>query len=162
MASSIGWTVIEREKQNPSLPILVPRAVVQPLRGVELAVEPLSKTWARSFPGVPANERNSFAYPQPLTDTFWEMYAEPVKDFLSGAHALRGVLVATGLQANKKLRDIHGFMTGGLPTVINSLTTPSGLGAPLQKGRRFGLDWVGGSLLASLAMMMLEDISAGQ
>jgi hypothetical protein len=158
----IGWTVIEREERNPFLPILAPFAVVQPLRGVGLAVEPLSKTWARFFPGVSAEERDTFAYPQPLTDSFWKTYAEPLQDFLSGARALRELLTAIGLQTNRELRATHEFMTGGLPTVINALAAPTGLAAPLRKSGRVGLNWVGGSLLASLTMMMLEDLSSGR
>jgi hypothetical protein len=135
---------------------------VQPLRGVGLSVEPLAQTWARFFPGVPTQEQNTFAYPQPLTDSFWKMYAEPVKDFLTGAHALQEVLIAIGLQTNQELRAIHEFMTGGLPTVINALGAPSGLAAPLRQRGRVGLNWVGGSLLASFTMMMLEDLSSGR
>ncbi len=158
----IGWTAIEREERHPSLPIVAPRVVLQPLRGLGIVVEPLSKTWARFFPGVPETERNSFAYPQPLTDPFWKMYAEPVKDFLSGAHALREVLIAIGLQTNQELRAIHEFMTGGWPTVVNGLTAPTGIAAPLRRNGRIGLNWVGGSLLASFAMMLLEDLSSGR
>jgi hypothetical protein len=45
------------------------------------AREPLTKSGPRFFPGVPEQERNSFGYPQPLTNPFWEMYAEPLSDF---------------------------------------------------------------------------------
>jgi hypothetical protein len=159
----IGWTAIEREEQNPSFPILAPYAVRQPLRGVGLAVEPLAKTWARFFPGVQAEDLDTFAYPQPLTDSFWKMYAEPLQDFLSGARALMGVLTAMQQQTTRKLRSLQELTTGGgLPIVTQGLVAPTGLAVRFPKSGRVGLNWVGGSLLASLTMMTLEDLSPGR
>ena len=160
--TSIGWAVVERMRENPSTPILAPHAVVQPLRGVGLTVERLSETWARFFPGVQAEDQDTFAYPQPLTDSFCEMYAEPLQDFLSGVRALMEVLTATRLQTTRKLRALHELTTGRPPIVIQGLVAPTGLAVRFRKGARIGLNWVGGSLLASLTMMMAEDLSIGR
>lgn len=158
----IGWMAVEREQRNPIAPILQPSAIVQPLRGFGLTVEPLHDTWARFFPSVPVAERESFAYPEPLTDSFWKIYAEPLQDFLSGARALRELLTAIWLQGIPKLRALHAAGTGGLPVAINALVAPTGLGAPIDRRRRLGLNWVGNSLLASLTTMLLEDLSQGR
>ena len=158
----IGWIAVEREQRNPIAPILQPSAIVQSLRGVGLTVEPLSNTWTRFFPDVPVAERSTFSYPEPLTDSFWKIYAEPLQDFLSGARALREVLTAIRLQRSPKLRALHAAGTGGLPIAINALVAPTGLGVPIGKRRRLGLNWVGNSLLASLSTMLLEDLSQGR
>jgi hypothetical protein len=157
----IGWTVIEREQRNPSLPIVAPHAIVQPLSGTGLETELLSKTWARFFPDIAAKSQSSFAYPQPLTDSFWKIYAEPLPDFLSGARALARVLTSMQLRGNRKLRALHKLTTGDLPIVINALVAPTGVATPLRSGR-LGLNWVGGSLLASLTLMLLNDLSVGR
>jgi hypothetical protein len=157
----IGWKVVERERGNPSLPIIAPCAVVQPLGGLGLAIEPVATTWARFFPGVSMASHDRFSYPQPLTDSFWEMYAEPLGDFLSGARALQQVLSSMKVRGSRKLRALHGLAMGGLPQLINALVAPTGLATPLHKSG-LGLNWVGGSLLASLTLMLLEDLSLGR
>lgn len=158
----IGWKEVEWSAENKFTPFVEARAIVQPLRGVGIAVEPLSATWTRYFPNVPVDERETFAYPAPLTDSFWEIYAEPLQDFLSGARALRELLSAIRLQRTPNLRALHADFTGGLPIVINSLVAPSGLGALMGRRGRIGLNWVGNSLLASIATMLLEDLSKAQ
>jgi hypothetical protein len=45
--------------------------------------------------------------------------------------------------------------------VINALVAPAGLGVPIGRRGRLGLNWVGDSLLASLTTMLLEDLSQG-
>jgi hypothetical protein len=157
----IGWTVVERERRNPSLAIVNPYAVVQPLSGVGLAVEPLSKTWARFFPSVSTASQDSFSYPQPLTDSFWKMYAEPLGDFLSGARALQQILSSMEVRSSSKLRALHRLAMGSFPQFINALVASTGLATPLHK-RGLGLKWVGGSLLASLTLMLFEDLSVGR
>jgi hypothetical protein len=155
----IGWKEVEWKAENPFTPFSEARAIVQPLRGVGIAVEPLSETWTRFFPKVPIGQRETFAYPEPLTDSFWEIYAEPLQDFLSGARALNELLFAIRLQRTRNLRALHVGLTGGPAIVINSLVAPSGLGAAIGRRGRIGLNWVGNSLLASLATMLLEDLS---
>ena len=158
----IGWQTGENGGGNPFRPIQQPRAVTQPLRGVGIAVEPLTTTWERFFPGVPLSERHEFAYPEPLTDAFWKIYAEPLDDFLSGARALAEVLSSVKAQGIPKLRVAQDALRGGWQTVISSLVAAAGLAAPFGKNGRPGLNWIGNSLLASLALMLLEDLSKGR
>lgn len=49
---------------------------------------PLEAGWGRYFPGVPAKERATYRYPYPQSRKFWEMYAEPLVDFLLTAKQL--------------------------------------------------------------------------
>ena len=85
-----------------------------------------------------------------------------LEDFLSGARALLELFGAIRLQRDRTLRAIHAALTGGLPIEIIALVAPVGLVAPLGKSGRPGLNWVGNSLLASLTMMLLEDLSEGR
>jgi hypothetical protein len=39
----------------------------------------------RYFPSIPPNERDHFDYPMPLSDGFWRLYSEPVREFVSEA-----------------------------------------------------------------------------
>jgi hypothetical protein len=158
----IGWTAVERGGENPLRPIRPAGAVVQPLRGVGITMEPLRETWARFFPDLPVAERDSFVYPEPLTDSFWKSYAEPLQDFLSGARTLLELLGAIRLQSSRRLGVLHQLMTGGLPIAINALVAPIGIGAQLDRPGRPGLNWIGNSLLASFTMMLLEDLSRGR
>jgi len=165
----IGSSVVPRNDGNPMTPMLQPSAAVQPLHGVGITVEPLSATWARFFPSIAPDDLETFAYPQPLTDTFWKMYCEPLGDFLSGARALLGVLAAIRLQELPRrhgvaaaLRRLRTGITGGLPTVVNALVAPTGLAAAPGKRGRLGLNLVSNSLLASLTTMLLDDLSQGR
>ena len=67
--------------------------------------EPLDRTWARFFPGVPEAERQTYNYPLPLSDRFWNEYAEPVGDFLSAAKLLRDAIL--GVQRWGPVSDIN-------------------------------------------------------
>ena len=49
---------------------------------VEMVFEPFRKTWARFFPSVPHDQRESYRYPVPLTQKFWALYHEPIEEFI--------------------------------------------------------------------------------
>ncbi len=51
--------------------------------------EPITKTWARFFPGVPAAKRPTYQYPEPYSEAFWRLYAEPIDDFLAAARMFK-------------------------------------------------------------------------
>jgi hypothetical protein len=159
---SVGWTKIVRDCRNPLTPAGRPNAIVQGLRSPVLEVEPISKTWARFFPETPLRDRETFAYPQPLTESFWKLYAEPLHDFLSAARALRELLSALRIQKSARLREAHAALTGGLPTVINALVAPVGLCAQEKRSSIGSISLVSGSLFASLALMLLEDLLRGR
>jgi hypothetical protein len=158
----IGWTEIVRDLRNPLTPAVQPNALVQDLRGPAVQVEHLSTTWGRFFPEIPVEDRETFAYPQPLTAPFWNLYAEPLQDFLSAARALRELLSALRFQKSTKLRRIHSALSGGLPLVMNGLIAPVGLGAQIKQRSIESMKLVPGSLLASLTLMLLEDLLRGR
>ncbi|MGD0076084.1 MAG: hypothetical protein ABSD31_17345 [Candidatus Binataceae bacterium] len=157
-----GWLAVTRDRQNASTPVQPPIALVQPVLGSGISIEPLSKTWARFFPNVPPTIQEIFAYPQPLTPPFWGAYGEPLADFLSGARALKTLLDGIELQQkNRALRLLHAAVSGGTQVQANSLVAPMGLGVRVKK-KHIELSWVGNSLLSALAVMLLEDLSRGR
>lgn len=157
-----GWIATERQ------PPLTPGAVLQPLRGVGSVAEPLSATWSRFFPDVPPDQRETFRYPEPLTEKFWAMYAEPLADFLSCMHALRELHQATMLfqarsAAERRLGNLQAALAGGSHLMPEGLVAGVGLALNWDRSRRsVHLKWVASSLLASLTVMMLQDVAYGR
>jgi hypothetical protein len=160
-----GWIATKRanERQSP----VRPRAVLQPLRGTGAAAESLSVTWSRFFPDVPQDQRETFSYPEPLTKEFWTQYAEPLADFLSGTHALRELHQAIRLfQAQsavvRRLGKLQAALAGGPELMCEGLVAGVSIALQWSRSRQVHLKWVAGSLLASLTMMMLQDLSSGR
>jgi hypothetical protein len=159
-----GWISLEQSITNPLTRPQPASAVVQNLEGLGVRTEPIHETWGRFFPSVPPDWRATFAYPLPLTREFWQVYAEPLEDFLDGARALNSLVtaVSSAVRGNRRLRALHETVTaGGLPTVVNALTAPTTLAFQEVKGR-FRERRVGHSLLASMAVMLLGDLAHGR
>jgi hypothetical protein len=146
-------------------PVSIPSAIIQPLLGAGPVVERLGITWARFFPDVPPLQHEAFLYPDPLTEEFWNLYAEPVADFLSGMHALRGLHQAIRLFQSKSRKARRSLKLQDALTprhlVAEGLLAGVSLAPQWNRDRRFQLKWVPSSLLASLATMMLEDLTYG-
>jgi hypothetical protein len=160
-----GWIATERAEEQQSLE--TPCAVLQPLRGTGVVAEPLSTTWSRFFPDVRHDQRENFSYPEPLTKDFWMRYAEPLADFLSGMHALRELHQAIRLfqaksAAARRFGKLQAALAGGPELMYEGLVAGVGLALQWKRSRQFQLKWVAGSLLASLTMMMLQDLSYGR
>jgi hypothetical protein len=160
-----GWTVTARPTRRRS--VLTPCAVLQPLRGAGPVVEPLDRTWSRFFPQVPPDQRETFGYPEPLTKDFWAKYAEPVAEFLSGMRALGELHQAIQLfQARqpslRRIGNLQAFLAGGPDLIPQGLIAGVGLALEWDRSRHVELKWVASSLLASLALMMLQDLAHGR
>lgn len=102
--------------------------------------EPIASAWGRFFPSVPEREREQYPYPRPLSPTFWQLYAEPVTDFIDAATALRDYVAA-----------LHSGLSS-----LDRTVGPEGTRRAQQ--RQPGLT---PSLLAMLFAMVDEDIAAG-
>jgi hypothetical protein len=137
-----------------------PHVLLQELQSPRWSVEPLGTTWARFFPAVPESEHETFAYPMPRTREFWEAYAEPVEDFLAGAGAFYRALAALrqtkprdqftdaeAAQFSHGLHALHTLVAPVRPVVL-----------PWQDGS-LQLRWLAPSLLASFAMMAVQDLT---
>lgn len=161
-----GWIATEQQITQQQRPI-PPGAILQPLRGAGLVTESLSATWSRFFPDVPNDQRETFPYPEPLTKEFWERYAEPVADFLSGMRALREFHLAISLfqarsTAARRLQKLQVAVSGGPHLTGEGLINGVGLALEWNRARHVHPKWVASSLLASLTTMMLQDLAHGR
>src|SRR5207253_5662668 len=53
-------------------------------------LRPLGEAWGPYFPEMADEDRDNFAYPEPLSEQFWRMYAEPATTILTfGVFLLR-------------------------------------------------------------------------
>jgi len=121
--------------------------------------EPLSHTWARFFPTIPPKERSTFQYPQPYSETFWRIYAEPLGDFVNTARQFeRAYLSALKLKDPSAVDDPRVDPTTSL---LNALVTPTGPCVfQFADGgvKRIEQLIVAPSLLGALALMLQQDL----
>jgi hypothetical protein len=52
-------------------------------------VEALNQGYCKYFPSIPQQDAENFAYPMPTSNRFWEIYAEPVDQFIAFVRAFR-------------------------------------------------------------------------
>lgn len=98
--------------------LMVPTVLVQQLYSLDWAQEPMHHTWARFFPTIPEGEIESYQYPHPMSEPFWRLYAEPVRDFLTAAYRLQEAILA----AAPPETETRAPSTGPL----NALVAPTG------------------------------------
>ena len=121
------------------------------------------------FPTVPKEEREVFRYPEPLSEEFWSIYAEPVTEFVSVGRLFRQLLddiYSLRVRPDDKGAQAARFLFGGTPHDISLRleTLAEGAGAVTLweppgrwvTRRRFP------SLIAALAKMIQEDLDAGR
>lgn len=137
-----------------------PSVLLQDLETGEWVQESIGATWAKFFPGVPATKRETYLYPAPLSDAFCEMYAEPVKEFLRGALALReAVRSLTHLKPWEVASALDRLCMTEARDLLNRLVAPVSSTLMLRRDGTVQQRWVAPSLLASLAMMVFQDVS---
>jgi hypothetical protein len=136
---------------RPTLP--VERVVISDLRTGAIHEEPVATTWARFFPSLPRTRRPPARYPLPLTERFWRNYAEPVDDFIAAALALRDALDALRAATSRdRARGVE---------LLNHLVAPISV-ALTQHGTHRAYSFQSPSLLATLAMIAMQDLTKGQ
>jgi len=138
-----------------------PVVLIKDWLGFKWEEEPLDRTWGNFFPDVPFDKQNSFAYPQPHSDEFWRLYAEPLPVFTNAARALRDC-VETVAQL-KEMREARSrsearifqlalYKLNALVNDISPAIVPTANGSLAQR-------WGTHSLLDSYAMMAVQDLS---
>jgi hypothetical protein len=137
---------------------------LQPLRPDEMpVVVSLGDTWGTFFPAVPPDQRGSVDYPPPLTSDFWEVYAEPVDTFLDGARALLDAFEHLEYGARSDIADeaTQVAVRYGL-AAIDVLVSPVRASLHRLPGGSYTQVWLAPSLLASYAMMAMNDLSTAR
>ena len=101
----------------------------------------LEDSWGRFFPDVPLIERKRFPYPIPYDNEFWQLYSEPLFDFVEAARLLSncGKAVSESDQAR---------------SALNALAEPVATTLTKEKGALVQV-FESPSLLGDLATMMI-------
>ena len=137
-----------------------PHVLLQKLNENKLEEELLTGTWARFFPTISKESRETFSYPIPTSEEFWKLYSEPLDEFLVGASTLRWAI--DGLARNKpKATASEGderSLSRGIKVLHAMVAAVSPTIRPLDDGL-FEQRWVAPSLLGSFAMMVLQDLT---
>jgi len=149
-------------KEHLSKAYRSPYALIQLIGSDELSQEPLSKTWASFFPDVPENERETYEYPEPLSEEFWQIYAEPVEAFLRGAVILKDALEFLGKGEKTEGNGNISFNTALGLSMINSLVSSVGTGLYFAGNNSYRQQWASSSLLASYAAMAVFDLAGNR
>ena len=131
--------------------------LIQDLKSFDIRYESLSQTWGAFFPHIPIEERETYQYPVPLSEDFWQLYAESIADFLQGAQTLFEAL--TYLTSRESLDDTSENDLRRGRDILHALVAPVGLALyPTDQGV-LRQQWVAPSLLASFAAMALLDLA---
>jgi hypothetical protein len=115
--------------------------------------------WADYFPSIPESTRETYDYPSPAMPGFWKLYCEPVEVFLSAAIAVaESIRAATPPpRAKKRRRNVNvGAFDEGIGMLNGLLGTVS---PSIYRTKRGVIEqrWVAPSLIATFAMMALQD-----
>ena len=120
--------------------------------------KPLDYAWAHYFPAVPPADKLTYQYSMPLSSDFWHLYAEPVQEILSHAEMLHAEFSYLS-SSERWLGEIkqYGCLLGGhVTSKILEETLPS---LAYYTDGSIQLRWHSRTLLATLAMMIVTDVS---
>lgn len=145
--------------------VLRPHALIQDMRPLKnqglistlitpsYEEEPLSQTWGNFFPDVPQEEKDTYLYPIPLSDAFWHLYAESVEDFLAGA-----IVLAKAVDSISHNEGGEGWYSDEGVSLLNNLVSSASMNVR-PAGDTYAQEWRTPSLLASYAVMALQDLT---
>ncbi len=130
--------------------------------------EPLAATWHLFFPVVSKEEAETFQYPRPLSEKFWDLYAEPVQVFTRVAVKAYDILVSLqeiqGLplppKEPRKILEYAGRLKG-FESDLNQFLEGTGEVAQFGPDGRFHPASVASSLIGVYGRMILEDSHQG-
>ncbi len=130
--------------------------------------EPLAATWHLFFPGVSKEEAETFQYPRPLSEKFWDLYAEPLQVFTRVAVKTYDILVSLqeiqGLplppSEPQKILEYAGRLKG-FESDLNQFLGGTGEAAQFGLDGRFHPVSVAPSLMGVYGRMILEDSHQG-
>ena len=152
-----GKVVPEKYRLSP---LQRPGVLIQEIRTNKLKSSSFEEAWVQFFPDVPRNEAEFYHYPLPLSDGFWRLYAEPIGTFLNMATVLKDAV--TDLSCARPLAEASEkelvYLRSGRDSLHALLGPASPALLPKQDGG-FDHRWASTSLLASLAMMVFQDLT---
>lgn len=148
------------------------RVLIQNLKDGAFTEEPLWGETCSRFLSLPKRIRQRYprAFAKPDTEDFWRCYGEPLEDFLGAARLLRDAVRNLDTARKDTTRraphvldaNTEGVRSWGLD-VLNRLVGSVGVALRWdQADLRYVLGWTTRSLLATLAMLALQDMAGGQ
>jgi hypothetical protein len=156
-----GEVVLEEDLPAESHP---PGAIVRVIRGragirhYGWEWQPLAESWGPYFPGVPEEERDTYEYPHPDEEKFWNQYAEPLDSFLDGASSLAGTVDCLhGLDPKERLDEGDLARVQAACRELEQLAGTPCLNVDPEGRLRQG--WLNRSLLGTFATMAILDLS---
>jgi hypothetical protein len=135
--------------------------LIRGLNDLTLEEESPSQTWSRFFPSVEFSKRDTFAYPQPYTVEFCQLYGEPLFDFCKAAKLLVGAISHLGRKQPKIEGDPKLAREQALDA-INLLRRPIASVLDFEENGSVNPRRVAPSLLASFADMFVQDLVYGR
>lgn len=141
----------------------LPSVLSRAIGDASWATLPIELAWGRFFPDIAEKDRRDHFYPVPLSDVFWQDYAEPVVAFLDAATLFYQTLMNLGFEVRgnelpgeaehrkgEAHRALFSLLAGCMPALAHD---PQG--APIRA-------FHSKSLLASFAMMAYLDLTSGK
>lgn len=122
--------------------------------------EPLDHTWARFFPSVAPEQRITFEYPQPFSEKFWHLYAEPLSDFLAMARRFRDAFLAAAAMAGNNVADDPAIAPG--TSKLNALVSPTGPALLRIDDQSLEQRTVAPTLIGNMALMAQADLAGNR
>lgn len=147
-------------------------ALIRSVAGPDVEHCSIEDAMSPYFPTVPEAERDVFRYPEPLSESFWALYAEPVQEFvwaggrighlLDQMYSLEEVsdnpVIQAGLVARRKL---YGGTTEDISQQLETLSEDCREVAVREAPGCWTKRRMFSSLIGALATMVQEDLDAG-
>lgn len=135
------------------------------MSGPGWSLEPVAAGWATYFPA----RRPDDPILPPLSEEFWQHYAEPVHEFLEGARHIRAAMEAFAVKSTPVPRRRRTPASGAARAMTNmqgsqALHALLSTVSPIVIRRDGAIEqrWVAPSLLATCAAMLMQDLSGGR
>lgn len=124
---------------------------------------PLGAAWGSFFPDVPSAEQDTYAYPLPLTEGFWQSYGEPVEAFLSAAALFSETVQGLDPEVREG-EDALAYVRRRAAADRAYFCLTAGVHPSFEVAADGGYSraWRAKSLLASFAMMAYLDLTSGK
>ena len=140
-------------------PPWIPSVVWEDFHNGSIGTTSLDACWAPFFPDVPSHQAATYSYPKPLSDKFWQLYAEHISAFISGALALRYALWCIDHRKPSRVMKDNKTRVEQGAHIIQGLVSPVSPIIGLSKDGVIQQKWSSPSLIGSFAMMAMQDLA---
>jgi hypothetical protein len=140
-----------------------PHVVMQRLDTTRMESQTLGEGLGRFFPTVPADEHENYSYPCPVSAEFWQLYSEPLSDFIEAALVIRQIVEGVNLLPRENSPEKR--MPKRILESLGLLNHLAGSGRSLlgkDKEGRLREHRIAGSLIGWLALMILHNLDEGK